>query len=122
MEGSGSAAASALHTKLNNLRVAASNGDETLRAVVTLLDGICFALKLQPPVAPEAYLSGILALLEGAGASKAKEVRAIARTVLASAESEHGSDASVHFRGSSTQHLAVLHSAFICRSSTYCQL
>ena len=74
MESSASAAASALHTKLNNLRVAASNGDETLREVVTLLDGICFALQVQPPIAPEAYLSGILALLEGAGASKAKEV------------------------------------------------
>ncbi len=77
MAASTSAAASALHTKLNNLRVAAGNGDETLRAVVTLLDSISLALQLQPPIAPEAYMSGILALLEGAGASKAKEVRGV---------------------------------------------
>jgi hypothetical protein len=86
MEGASFAAATALHTKLNNLRVAASNGDETLLAVVTLLDGMCFALQLQPPLAPEAYFSGILALLEGAGASKANEVSLVNNRA---AESEH---------------------------------
>lgn len=76
MEGAfGPSGPEALHTKLDELRAAAQGGDAQLAQVVSVLDALCLALDMQPPIPPAAYLAGLLALVERSGAGSAQEVR-----------------------------------------------